>query len=113
MTDGDREAMLRWIATGACEEPDTDRRALLMALDELNADEIAPIAMMARRVLRGRREYGALNLADDQRDFRRERTEEAADLVCYDVWLTRKAARAEMVGGARLVPAQPGERSRR
>jgi hypothetical protein len=65
---------------------------LVGLLDELNDDERAPLLALARRIYAGRRQYGALNLATDGRDFQRERLEEQLDGLAYSVWAERRRA---------------------
>lgn len=50
---------------------------------ELGDDEIRTVAYLARRLLEGQRVYGKINLANDPRDWKRERAEEVADLLVY------------------------------
>jgi hypothetical protein len=79
-------------------EPDgSPRDALYLALDELNDEELAPVAFLIRRVLKGRQLYGPLDLASDGRDMQRERLEEIADDVCYSIWsdMRRRSVAAE------------------
>jgi len=56
-------------------------------LDELAAqlgdDERRVLVAIARRLLAGRDAYGALDVARDGRDWRREAAEEALDLSVY------------------------------
>lgn len=61
----------------------TDREIIALALAELNDDELAPIASMAFRMFRGRREYGPLDLLTDARDFEAEELEEDLDRCAY------------------------------
>ncbi len=71
--------------------PGTDadaREPLEAALDEtceqLGDEELHVLVVLARRLLAGQRAYGRLDLANDRRDFRRERAEELADAMVYD-----------------------------
>lgn len=61
-------------------------------IQRLNGDERAPLLMLARRIWKGREQYGALDLATDKRDFASELLEELADGVAYSVWAKRKAS---------------------
>ena len=61
--------------------PDTMELADIYAA--LNADERAVLMEIARRLVVGRRQYGALNLATDRRNFRREAFEEVVDMAVY------------------------------
>ena len=63
---------------------------LWQIVQRLNADERAPLLVLARRIAMGREQYGALDLATDSRDFRSELLEELADGVAYAVWAKRK-----------------------
>jgi hypothetical protein len=56
---------------------------LLDVLAELGEQERAVLLVLARRLLAGQRCYGRLDLAKDPRDWRKEATEEAADLAIY------------------------------
>jgi len=56
---------------------------LLAATERPGPDELALLALIADRLLLGRRCYGELRLATDRRDFHREALEEAADLAVY------------------------------
>ena len=56
---------------------------LLIAAEQLGLDELAVLALIAERLLLGRRHYGELHLATDRRNFQREALEEAADLAVY------------------------------
>jgi hypothetical protein len=59
------------------------RAALDTTLADLGDDELAVLGALARRLLEGSRRYGALDLAGDRRDWRRERAEELADALVY------------------------------
>jgi len=56
---------------------------LLTVVKQLGPDEVAVLALIAERLLQGRRRFGDLHLATDRRDFGRETLEEAADLAVY------------------------------
>jgi hypothetical protein len=56
---------------------------LLTVVKRLGPDEVALLALIAERLLLGRRRYGELHLATDRRDFQHEALEEAADLAVY------------------------------
>ncbi len=56
---------------------------LLASAERLGTDELAVVELVAERLVLGRRQYGALHLATDRRDFEREALEEAADLAVY------------------------------
>ena len=75
------------------DRPGTDpvadaRESLEAALDatceQLGDEELRVLVVLARRLLAGQRAYGRLDLANDRRDFRRERAEELADAMVYD-----------------------------
>lgn len=55
----------------------------IQILHELGPDEVAVLVFIAERLLVGQRTYGVLSLKTDQRDWERERDEEAADLLVY------------------------------
>lgn len=59
----------------------------------LGADERRVLVVLAGRLRRGAKAYGALDLATDQRDWEKERGEEVADLLVYSAFaeLTRLA----------------------
>ena len=61
----------------------TARDRILAALDELGTDEGEVLALVAERLVMGRRAYGELHAATDARDFGREALEEAADGLVY------------------------------
>jgi hypothetical protein len=68
---------------------------LLDVVFELGTDERRVLLLLARRLLEGQRCYGRLDLANDPRDFRRERSEEIADLLVYSAFMElQRAARA-------------------
>lgn len=48
-----------------------------------NVDERTVLLTIARRLMVGRRQYGALDLATDRRNFRHEAAEEAFDGCVY------------------------------
>ena len=53
------------------------------ALEELGPDELRVMLFLAERLRGGKRVYGALDLATDRRDWRKERDEELADAIVY------------------------------
>ena len=65
----------------------TDRadiwEAITATCAELNRDELAVVAEVCRRMARGRQQYGALDLARDERDFAGEARAEVYDLLAY------------------------------
>lgn len=61
----------------------TPRDRILVALADLGPDEAEVLALVAERLVTGRRTYGELKPATDCRDFRREALEEAADGLVY------------------------------
>lgn len=59
-------------------------------LDELSAavaplepDAVRVLVYIARRLLHGQEQYGPLQIANDERDWRKERAEEIGDLLVY------------------------------
>lgn len=60
-----------------------NRQLLADVCAELGEDELRTLLYLARRLLDGQRRYGRVDLARDQRDWKREQTEEAADLLIY------------------------------
>lgn len=64
--------------------------ALVAVLGELEHDEARVLVFLAQRLLEGRRRYGALDLANDPRDWRREQAEECADLLAYGAFAAVK-----------------------
>jgi hypothetical protein len=60
---------------------------------ELGDEEVRVLAHLAARLLEGQRQYGRLALATDTRDWRRERAEEAADILMYSAF---EVVRAEV-----------------
>ena len=67
--------------------PRTDQQGrldpLVAAAAQLGSDELAVLTLVAERLVQGRQRYGALHVAADPRDFRREALEEAADGLVY------------------------------
>ncbi len=68
-------------------------RDLDVACAELGDDELRVLAYLAARLLAGQHAYGRLDLANDSRDWRRERGEEIADLLVYSAFAELIAAR--------------------
>jgi hypothetical protein len=60
------------------------------AIDQLEPDALRVLEFLASRMLVGQREYGALDLKNDPRDFVKERTEEVGDLLVYTAFETLK-----------------------
>jgi len=58
--------------------------------EQLGRDELDVLTRIAHRLVAGRRIYGPLDIATDRRDWRRERDEEAADYLVYQMVLTIK-----------------------
>lgn len=56
---------------------------LLAATVHLNRDEMAVVIEVAEGLCRGRAIYGPLDMANDQRDWRREAQEELRDCLVY------------------------------
>jgi hypothetical protein len=56
---------------------------LLEVLAELGRDERRVLLVLARRLLAGQHAYGRLDVANDRRDWRKERAEELADALVY------------------------------
>jgi hypothetical protein len=56
---------------------------LLDVVAELGTDERRVLLVLARRLLAGQHAYGRLDVATDRRDWGREASEEAADLLVY------------------------------
>ena len=52
--------------------------------EQLGDDEVEVLLSIARRVLRGREQYGELDIDSDDRDWRQEGQEERLDLIVYD-----------------------------
>lgn len=61
----------------------TARERVLAALAGMAPDEAEVVALVAERLAAGRRTYGALDLATDARDLRREASEELLDACVY------------------------------
>lgn len=65
-------------------DPATRYRAELAAVvDGLGADEVRTLLYLAQRLAMGARQYGALDLASDRRDWDDEARAETADLAVY------------------------------
>lgn len=58
-------------------------REIVAIWDELNDDEHRVLVSLANRLLAGRRCYGPLDLANDPRDWMKERKAEIEDLLVY------------------------------
>jgi len=56
---------------------------LLILAAQLGEQERAVLLALGRRLLAGQRAYGQLDLANDRRNWRRERAEELADALIY------------------------------
>ena len=79
-----RQARTTVTPSNRTDTTDTGSHARLITLAErLGPDEVAVLALIAERLLQGRRRYGDLHLASDRRDFQHEALEEAADLAVY------------------------------
>jgi len=76
--------------------PYAARVELLEAAADLGADELRVLARIARRLAMGARQYGALDVVRDARDFDgKEAREEIEDSLVYFAcaWLKREAAK--------------------
>ncbi len=60
--------------------------------DELGGDERRVLLVLAKRLLDGQQRYGRLDLANDSRDWRKERAEELADSLIYGAFAEVAAA---------------------
>ena len=65
---------------------EADVAILAECIELMGDDEVATIALLAKRLLAGQRQYGRLDLAGDPRDFRKERGEELQDLLMYSAF---------------------------
>jgi hypothetical protein len=88
----DHATLLRLIHQRAHEPDGSPRDALFMALDELNDEELGPVAYKIRRNLDGRREYGPLDLRRDRRKWLSEIKAELSDAVDYIDWCEQQDA---------------------
>lgn len=70
----------------------TPMQKLHAVIAELGDDEAKVLAYLADRLTEGQRRYGALDLANDPRDWRKERSEEIADLLVYGAFEELKKA---------------------
>jgi hypothetical protein len=61
----------------------TAREELAVTLDELGADELRVVLLVAQRLAVGRKAYGPLDIKGDRRDWRHEASEEALDCAVY------------------------------
>jgi len=60
------------------------KHEIMRYLDRANEDELRVVLYVCERLLGiGREQYGALELANDPRDFEKEMSEEAVDLLVY------------------------------
>lgn len=59
------------------------KAALLQAIDGLDVDELRVLVQIAKRLQLGQRQYGALRISSDPRNFRREFAEEMLDGAVY------------------------------
>jgi hypothetical protein len=69
------------VTAGAATDPTVLELAIV--LEQLGADERRVLLALARRLLAGQHAYGRLDIANDARDWRRERAEELADALVY------------------------------
>jgi hypothetical protein len=69
--------------------------ALLQTIEELGQDERRVLLALARRLLFGQKAYGRLDLANDRRDWRKERSLEIQDLLVYSAFEELKAEMSE------------------
>ena len=83
------------------EVADANAALVRWSVGQLNADELAVVAAVVRRLRRGRETYGPLDVAGDSRCWRRERVEELEDALVYS--LIDEVAR----GRRELVPPVP------
>lgn len=63
--------------------PTAEAQELLELVDALGPDERRVLLAVARRLAMGQRQYGALDVAGDRRDWRKEAAEEALDASVY------------------------------
>jgi len=72
----------------------SDRREIRTELDALlcalGTDELRTLRYLAERLLEGQRLYGAVDLANDPRDFLKERAEELGDALIYTAFAELK-----------------------
>ena len=59
------------------------RQHIASTCAELGVDELRVIDLIASRLLVGLKQYGALNIAEDRRDWRAQADEEWADAAVY------------------------------
>ena len=82
-----------------------------VALD-LDAEELAVLTFIARRLLDGQRRYGPLDLKHDPRDFEQERAEEIGDLLAYSAFAELQRHLRERGRGERQASERaPSERA--
>lgn len=72
-------------------------RKFYNASKDLGHQEIEVLALLAQRLLLGQRNYAKLDLENDTRDFKKERSEEIQDLLIYSAFDT---LRSTMKGSA-------------
>jgi hypothetical protein len=60
-----------------------ERASLHRALEDLGPDEITVLTRIAERLAMGADTYGPLEIARDDRDFRKEAREEVEDALVY------------------------------
>lgn len=76
------------------------REHLAAIVDELGAEEVMVLGLLAKRLLEGQTTYGRLHLATDARDLEAERGAELADAAIYHGMLElRRMLRARKDGG--------------
>ena len=61
----------------------TRRQRILGCVNVLSLDELDVLLAVAEGMVGGRHVYGALNVANDRRDFAREALEEIRDCLVY------------------------------
>lgn len=61
----------------------TERRKLADRAAEMSLDELRVLNFIATRIEKGRKLYGRLVIADDNREWTIEKSEELADMLFY------------------------------
>ena len=62
------------------------RTRIANALEELSEDELLVFDVLVKKMIAGKRKYGQLDLSTDERNYSKEASEEAADMINYLVF---------------------------
>lgn len=75
--------------------------SFILKLSQLNKDERLVVSLIIERLLKGKFEYGNLNIAEDKRDFIKECLEETTDTAIYSTIQLLKNTRPDEIARKR------------